>query len=175
MDIKKTLKPIFKVASTYGEASQKLRFKRRLLRLAAELDKLPPERFDFNTWVGLDWNGKQETLCGTTACGLGLAASMPYFRRLGLHLTKHHTSDDYSSREYTSKYIPALRAALPHEAMIDVVYEATAKVFGLSPEETRFLFTPGTKWSEEESNYHLDENATAGMLAEHIREFVSRR
>lgn len=49
----------------------------RLLRLAAFLDTLPPERFDYRTWVGKDWQGKADLSCGTTACALGWAMTLP--------------------------------------------------------------------------------------------------
>lgn len=59
---------------------------RRLLVLAAFLRKLPRKRFDYGAWVGEGWRGAQDLSCGTTGCALGWAATMPIFRRLGLHL-----------------------------------------------------------------------------------------
>lgn len=59
---------------------------RRLLKLAAFLRTLPRERFDYTSWVGNGWEGAQDLSCGTTGCALGWAATMPAFRRLGLHL-----------------------------------------------------------------------------------------
>jgi hypothetical protein len=60
---------------------------RRLLKLAAFLRTLPRRRFNYGHWVGDDWAGAQDLSCGTTACALGWAATMPTFRRLGLSLT----------------------------------------------------------------------------------------
>lgn len=61
---------------------------RRLLKLAALLRTLPRKRFDYNVWVGGSWKGAADLSCGTTACALGWATTMPSLRRLGLHLTR---------------------------------------------------------------------------------------
>lgn len=45
----------------------------RLLKLAAHLDTVPPEKFDLGHWI-----------CGTTACAVGHACSIPEFRAEGL-------------------------------------------------------------------------------------------
>lgn len=58
----------------------------RLLKLAKFLDELPEERFDLATWVGRSWKGKQDLSCGTTACALGWACTIPEFRKLGARL-----------------------------------------------------------------------------------------
>lgn len=59
----------------------------RLLKLCTErLDTLPPGRYDHSTWVGGDWGGKTDLSCGTTACAMGWATTIPSFRRLGLKL-----------------------------------------------------------------------------------------
>ncbi len=60
----------------------------RLLLLADFLDKLPPERFNYAAWVGHDWKEMEDLSCGTTACALGWAATMPEFRKLGLRLSR---------------------------------------------------------------------------------------
>jgi hypothetical protein len=65
----------------------------RLIKLAKFLEELPPKRFNFSRWVGLDWKGSKDLSCGTTACALGWAATMPEFRRLGLEI---HRVNDFS-------------------------------------------------------------------------------
>lgn len=79
--------------------------KRRLTKLIEFMETLPKEaeqHFDMGDWVrhrgaGHD-HGLQEGVevkkchleaCGTTACALGWAATMPYFRRAGLKLLYH--------------------------------------------------------------------------------------
>lgn len=59
---------------------------RRLLKLAAFLRNLPRNRFDYTQFVGDDWEGAPDLSCGTTACAMGWATTMPEFRRLGLRL-----------------------------------------------------------------------------------------
>lgn len=58
----------------------------RLLTLAAFLDSLPPERFDFGHWVGDKWEGRPDLSCGTTACAAGWATTIPEFREAGLRM-----------------------------------------------------------------------------------------
>lgn len=61
---------------------------RRLLKLADFLETIPETRFDLRTWVGDSWKGKQDLSCGTTACALGWACTMPEFRKLGVRLKR---------------------------------------------------------------------------------------
>ncbi len=64
-------------------------FKFRMLYLAKFLRGLPPERFDYSSWVGDTWLKKQDLSCGTTACALGWAATIPEFRKsTGLRLVE---------------------------------------------------------------------------------------
>ncbi len=71
--------------------------KRRILKLCEHMEKLPRESArHFNMASFLEHSGDHAhpvgdvlTLrdvhsCGTTACALGYAATMPYFRKLGL-------------------------------------------------------------------------------------------
>jgi hypothetical protein len=50
---------------------------KRLLTLARHLRKVPVERFDMKRWA-----------CGTTACAMGHACTIPSFRRAGLRLVE---------------------------------------------------------------------------------------
>lgn len=60
---------------------------RRLLKLADRIEILPRKRFIIHSWVGEGWNGSSGFSCGTSACAMGWATTMPEFRRLGLRLT----------------------------------------------------------------------------------------
>lgn len=62
----------------------------RLLKVTKKLDTLPPERYYHGSWVGNDWGGRSDLSCGTTACAMGWATTIPSFRRLGLRLTPGH-------------------------------------------------------------------------------------
>lgn len=61
---------------------------RRLLKLAVFLRTVPRKRFDYSVWVGTNWRGAPNLSCGTTACALGWATTMPEFRRLGLRMSR---------------------------------------------------------------------------------------
>ncbi len=126
--------------------------KKRLLFLADFLDKLPPDRFDYETWVGPDWQGHQDLSCGTRACALGWAATLPRFRRLGLRLAMW---DDGSL-----KGIVKLKNDNDPTAYGSPAAAAQA-IFG---DESKNLFFP----TEEERDY------TPREVAQKIRRFVER-
>ena len=129
---------------------------RRLLKLAAFLRTLPRDRFDYKRWVGADWKGKQDLSCGTTACALGWAATIPAFRRLGLRLRKI-PGWDYSNGEVVfgkGKDIPR-----------DL--DAARALFGLNYDEAYLLFAPAEDGSEA--------NATPKYVARKIEKLVKCR
>lgn len=154
-------------------------YKDRILLLADFLEQLPPKRFNFSTWVGYDWGGREDLLCGTTACGLGWATTIPEFRTLGLRLMKFDKP-----------------GAAPHPQLVDdpetepsfawaSTCKATKHVFGLTIDETEYLFTPMSEEEElDEDNRdpdaqgedgRLSEWASPKRLARHLREFVKAR
>jgi hypothetical protein len=128
---------------------------RRLLKLAAFLEKLPTERFNYQFWVGKDWEGKADLSCGTTACALGWATTMPEFRRLGLQLVK-----------LNSNYAFVVSARTGASA-----FGAAQEIFGLDQDESAYLFSPGILYHGEESP---PRTATPREVASHIRDFVKR-
>lgn len=139
-------------------------YKRRLLKLADFLDKLPPERFNFRRWVGMDWKGRQNLSCGTTACAFGWATTMQVFRKLGLRLMRHPTM---------GFGLVHLKGETDYERAAE---KAAAHVFGLNGDEFDYLFFPVDETGSEmwfKPAPHLD--ATAKELAEHIRFFVSKK
>lgn len=88
--------------------------KRRILKLVEFMEKLPrsaAKHFDMGSWF--THNGDHElplksgdainadTMkdCGTTACALGWAATMPYFRKLGLKCRLYGRSGDIVFQE----------------------------------------------------------------------------
>lgn len=125
----------------------------RLLRLAAFLEELPPKRFDFDSWVGATWQGKADLSCGTTACAIGWASTMPdmgipaskaYFERVGVR-PLWFDEDGYETSP--------------------LAYAVTA--FNISRKEADFLFIP----RGDSPGPHA--NATAKEIAAHIRRFVT--
>lgn len=125
---------------------------RRLLKLAAFLEKLPPERFDYRYLVGAGWKGKPDLSCGTTACALGWAAAMPEFRRLGLAL-----------RPAPMGVVVRMRAHPKWHS-----WQAAEHVFAIDYRGFEQLFLPGTDGA-------LQGDATAKQVARHIRKFVAKR
>ena len=149
-------------------------FKDRLLLLCDKLDMLPPSRFDFNKWVGNDWKGMPDLQCGTSACGMGWACTIPEFQALGLRM---HASKDYN-------YVYGFPTVTPIDKIgrlssNEEAMHAAYVIFGLNKNEFEFLFMP---WEhsfheynslEEEFGFSpLDEDATAQDLSAHIRRFV---
>lgn len=132
----------------------------RLNHLADFLDKLPKKRFDYSTWVGLEWQGKPNFSCGTTACALGWATTMPRFRRAGLHLRGRTPA------------VPAMR--------MDPV-GAGSLFFGVTYDESRALFVGDPLYGDGyvELLRHLDSHtgskATAAQVAARIRKFIKVR
>lgn len=122
-----------------------------LLRLADFLDTLPSKRFDFNTWVGDDWKGKPDLSCGTTACALGWAATIPAFRKRGLRLTMRGGYADVLYENYTWSL------------------NSGAAFFNLSLKEARHLFTNDGMYNG------LNLDPSAKQVAHHIRKFVAKR
>lgn len=111
--------------------------KERLHTLAAFLRKVKPQHFDLDHWCDLDGgklkNGAlKERGCGTTACALGWAPSIPEFRARGLQLKNL-----------------AARGDTPD---IDVIFKARGKTysgedaaamfFGLTKTQSEYLFMP---------------------------------
>ena len=119
----------------------------RLLKLAAFLRTVPRKRFDYNVFVGDDWNGAQNLSCGTKACAMGWAATMPAFRRLGLYLDRNGQ--------------PIIDTP---EHSLDV-FGIARELFAVSLEDARWLFFP--------SDDEID--ATPKQVARKIERFVAKR
>lgn len=137
---------------------------KRLLALAGFLEKLPRKRFDYSRWVGFDWKRKADLSCGTPACALGWATTMPRFRKLGLRL----------GGDGCDVPLPFLKGRA-HLAVSEVGEE----IFGLDYPEFRYLFCPDSSvgWqfrdSHPELSPPLDQAATPKQVAKHFRKFVT--
>jgi hypothetical protein len=122
----------------------------RLLKLAAFLEKLPPKRFDYGSFVGDSWQGKPDLSCGTTACAMGWAVAMPEFKRLGFVLGQ-------------SWGFPIVKNRQGHFIGF---YDAGTTMFGLSNDDYDALFIPNSAAAEKYS---------AKTVAKKIRAFVKAR
>lgn len=141
------------------------KYKNRLLKLADFLDKLPKNRFDYCTWVGDDWEGKKDLSCGTTACALGWATTIPAFRKLGLRMIRYNSGAGGVCLKKQEHNII--------DSYDDFVYSLAAgkKIFGLDDIEFEYIFVP--------ADYNFDKkpgnNATPKQVAKHIRKFVKEK
>jgi hypothetical protein len=131
-----------------------------LLALAALLESLPLGRFDYSEWVGMEWEGKPDLSCGTTACALGWATTIPSLAARGLRLQE---TCDGGSIEYGKWF----------------GFDAAARFFQISWVEARYLFAPGAADPDPAegvyNSYSPDKYASARAVAIHIRRFVADR
>jgi hypothetical protein len=97
---------------------------RRLRKLAKCLDHVKPEQFRMSTW----WAGKPLPGCGTAACALGHACTIPEFYVLGLRLKLKCTC-----QYCTNAFIPVFKGMKS--------FEAAERFFGITQQEARDLFT----------------------------------
>lgn len=136
----------------------------RLLELADFLQrKVPAKRFDYRHWVGYSWKGKQDLSCGTTACALGWAATMPKFRRLGLRLERRGVD-------------PLLQHLVVLKGTDLNGTDAAERIFYLDSEEADFLFTPGyDRDPGENQTTSWEGRSTPRLVAKKIRQFVKDR
>lgn len=117
--------------------------KARLLKLCALLESLPPvaeKHFDMTDWFrhkgkrhrhGLSdgdlIDRKHLTTCGTSACALGWASTMPYFRDLGLRMS-------YSKNAGVSFYFDGT------SAVEGGIFGAAASAFDLTSDQAVLFF-----------------------------------
>ncbi len=145
----------------------------RLLRLAAFLEKLPPEKFDYRCWVGRDWKGAQDLSCGTTGCAFGWApTALP---TLGLEIRRTPEEDSVHVVFHSDPEIDDT------EDPLEVTLGAAARAFGLSGEtEAEELFLPGEycDWLDRanaDSFYSPRASASATEVAAHLRAFAKHK
>ncbi len=124
----------------------------RILRLADFMEKLPKERFYFGSFAGDNWAGKPDLSCGTTACAIGWATTIPYFRRLGLYLQK----DEWLN-----------------VAVVKGANWSSGGLFGVSQDVLDLLFFPDDAFPDDEPG-SLPRDATPKQWARHARKIVKQ-
>lgn len=146
--------------------------KKRLLMLADFLDNLPEERFDYSHWAGDNWGGKSDLSCGTTACALGWATTIPELAEAGLVM--HRPASHHDNEEDPLVCLRARVGTIDprFDCLSKFPEEAARQVFGLSKSEYEWLFIPNT--------FHKDVGspsryATAKEVATHIRKFAATK
>ncbi len=136
----------------------------RLLYLAREVAKTKPDKsvggrppFYFGSYADFDkWDGKNQKLtCGTTGCAIGLASTLPKFRRLGLRLRK--ISNDWGTVQ------PYIKGGWNEDDIFSIT--DIADVLGLIDSEYCALFVP------ESQPTWLPEDSSPKEVADNIRSF----
>ena len=116
--------------------------KRRLLKLAAFLDTLPPEKWDF---LHIITRKNPSRTCGTVCCAIGWTPVV--FPRL---------------IKWKDLFVRSKRA-------YEIVKEQSQRLFGLSTEQINLLFIPRVSWNSESNQLPI--SATSTDVANHIRKF----
>ncbi len=144
---------------------------KRLEKLADFMETVPRKKFNFNVIVGHDWGGKPDLSCGTTACALGWATTMPLFRRLGLYL-------EADSQQVEIRNTVCRTAEDQYEGSWNTIGR---EVFGISLKAMHALFQPTYGYPEdgelEDKDMYgdyptLGGEATPKQWAEHARKMV---
>lgn len=112
----------------------------RLETLAKHLETVPPETFNLGSWK-----------CGTTACAMGHACSIPSFRRAGLRLEKEMEWGE-------AVFIPSFKC--------EQDFDAAQRFFGISQSDSYHLFDP-----MEYPNYERTRKQT---VINRIRKFIAQ-
>lgn len=110
----------------------------RLEKLYTFLGTVNPKKFDFSSWAESTSGKPDVNVCGTTACALGWAGSMPEFRKRGLKL--EWDVSNYGPDDVVADASVILRDR--HGMSIAEGEEAGAEFFGLTDEEADYLFIP---------------------------------
>ena len=141
--------------------------KKRLLALADLLDGLPEGKFDFGTWGSVNKSApagadalREANFCGTTACALGWAPSLPFAKRLGFKLEVREATDPLG-RGAGFKYAEFTKNGT-YVSSEDVAEE----LFGLGEGAMGYIFHPSVLNRHDES---------AHGVASAIRAFVNIR
>jgi hypothetical protein len=139
---------------------------RRLMLVVAKLRALPVERFDYGRWVGQNWQDAPDLSCGTTACALGWATTIPELAAAGLRLKRG--TDGYV---YVSDGTP--------DDSSFASFHAASGIFGISTDDAEYLFAPGVAPPKDDSFVGSDDSprgcAGPAEVADHIERFVRLR
>ena len=113
---------------------------KRLLKLAEFLRTVPVKRFDYTKWVGKDWKGSQNLSCGTTACALGWAVTIPSFRKAGLRFKNSSFENLFGETIMQADIV--LRSPKTKRLLTSESLRTAEMFFGLTDDQAVWLFTP---------------------------------
>jgi hypothetical protein len=138
--------------------------RKRLMMIERKTRRVPPERFDFNRWVGNDWGGKWDLSCGTVACSIGFSTTIPYLRKLGLRLF----------RNLYGSYIPTALTPDTNGVYSYTVSEheqSVCQLLGITNREYNWLFVPSAVSGAD----NLPTTATNIEVADRLAHFIDWR
>jgi hypothetical protein len=131
--------------------------RKRLMMIERKTRHVNPKKFWFGSWVASTWQGKPDLSCGTTACSIGWATTIPYLQQRGLRLIR----------------IPANRVGWPTTLETNNGFttgiehlQSVADFLGLTLDEYKYLFTSSGSGS-------LPVNATNVQVADLLRNFIN--
>ncbi len=136
----------------------------RLLKLAAFLETLDPEKFKFSRFVEHHWKGDPLLSCGTVACALGWTPTVfPEVTMSQGPTWKQYKVPDFEVEGIEIKDFSGFRTE---------GQAALAKFFGLTASEYDHLFLPNCSLGRRSG---LRSNVSPETVAANIRSFVKER
>jgi len=152
-------------------------YKARLLKLSTLLDGLKGSQFDYGRWcttkvwlpLGTDLLKAKAISCGTSACALGWAPSLPFAQRLGYKLI--------ATGRLTCHGVSSVFVRNGH---VEDGSNVARELFDVDSEEFRFLFMPIFSYHARLADRglvggRLTPDASPQQVAEHIRLFVKQK
>ena len=104
-----------------------------LLMIVDRLKSVKPERFDLGNWAGsnlIPWQGRDDLSCGTIACAIGWATTIPEFRAAGFCLKKHSWLENQAEIHYQ------------HNGEDLKEFDAVAAFLDIDNRDAEYLFHP---------------------------------
>ena len=146
---------------------------KRLLKLAAFLDNLPEQKFDFSVVVAQGIHPMLDALeagahrCDTVACAMGwMPAVFPRDIAWGAFWNRPNGHPVPLSGRVADERVDFIMLRIAPRTVLD--FDAAAVYFGINGEDAEYLFQPG-------AGNGLTVLAKPKAVANHIRKFVAQR
>lgn len=141
----------------------------RLEKLYDFLGTVKPAKFNFGAWGASNIGATDLNVCGTTACALGWAASMPEFRKRGLKLQWSVATVGPGDKE--SEAVVVLK---DKDGQLYNGEDAGREFFGLTSDEADYLFLPkGYGWDSDDSIG--EEDMSVKDYRKGLRKFINKK
>jgi hypothetical protein len=143
----------------------------KLIYLAEFLEHVPDERFDYLSWVGNEWEGKEDLSCGTSACALGWAITLPEFRNMGLRLRRLPHGMSQTGYVYFEKFGVVEPNVDDSFTGNHTSLSSASEFFNIRYPEAEYLFAPNIRLRKD-MPVSPGGDASGADVAWHIRNFV---